>query len=90
MDNALKDIGKLRDIDIRAVDPQTLVDIRDVNINEQLNKDGRMRDYLQKIKNPYCYKQDKYVVKISFSDTQTTLSERLRELIVKVSNIHEV
>ena len=67
----------MRDIDVRTVDPDTLHDIRDVNVNMDLPKEKRMLDFLRQIGNPYCYRHGKYVVKVSFAETDLTLEDRM-------------
>ena len=64
-------------MDIRAVDPAALVDIRDVKVNTALPKRERILDFIRQIGNPYCYKCGKYVVKVGFSDAGTSLTQRL-------------
>ena len=72
----------MRDIDVRNVDPDTLVDIRDVSVNTNLPKDERMLDYLGQIKNPYCFKCGKTVVKVSFADNSATIEDRLEKYLL--------
>ena len=73
-------INSLREIDVRSVDPDTLRDIRDVKVNVELPKRERMLDFKQ-IGNPYCYRHGKYVVKVSYTDTDVTLQDRLLSYI---------
>lgn len=70
-------IEQLKNIDIRTVDPDTLVDIRDVKIDPELPREERLIEFVRQIKNPYCYKYGKAVIKISHEDTETTLEDRL-------------
>lgn len=71
------DIDAMQNVDIRTVDPETLMDIRDVEVNTELPKRERILDFIQQIGNPYCYRHGKYVVKISFTDTDATLEDRM-------------
>lgn len=71
------DIDAMQDVDIRTVDPETLTDIRDVEVNTELPKRERILDFIRQIGNPYCYRHGKYVVKISFTDTDVTLEDRM-------------
>lgn len=75
------DFEAMKNIDIRTVDPDSLVDINDVKINTNLPKKERIADFIQQIKNPYCYKSGKVVVKIGFSDTEATLEERMESFL---------
>lgn len=82
MDSLSKaDLEAMKNIDIRTVDPDTLVDINDIKINPKLPREERMVDFIRQIKNPYCYKCGKVVVKISFSDTEATLQDRMESLL---------
>lgn len=70
-------IEAMQSVDFRSVDPSTLRDIRDVTVNTSLPKRERILDFIRQIGNPYCYRHGKYVVKISFSDTDVTLEDRM-------------
>lgn len=71
------DIDAMQNVDIRTVDPETLTDIRDVEVNTELPKRERILDFIRQIGNPYCYRHGKYVVKISFTNTDATLEDRM-------------
>lgn len=64
-------------VDVRTVDAQTLVDIRDVHVNTELPVEERIQDYIRQIKNPYCFKCGKVIVKLRFAESGETLEERL-------------
>lgn len=70
-------IEAMRDVDIRTVDPATLRDIQDVKVNMALPKRERMLDFIRQIGNPYCFRRGKYIVKVSYTDTEVTLEDRL-------------
>ena len=72
-----ENLEAMRNVDVRTVDPATLRDIRDVKINTELPKEERILDFIRQIGNPYCYRHGKYVVKVSYADTDVTLEQRL-------------
>ena len=72
-----EEIEAMKNIDVRTVDISTLRDIRDVKVNTDLPKEERVLDFIRQIGNPYCYRHGKYVVKISFADTDVTLEQRM-------------
>ena len=74
-------IEAMQNVDIRSVNPDTLRDIRDVVINTDLPKRERILDFIRQIGNPYCYRHGKYVVKVSFAETDVTLEDRLLSYI---------
>ena len=75
------DLEQMKQVDIRTIDREELVDIRDVKMDETLPQEQRFIEFVRQIKNPYCYKCGKAVVKISFSDTEITLEERLEHYL---------
>ena len=74
-------LDAMQNVDVRAVDPATLRDIRDVEVNTALPKRERILDFIRQIGNPYCYRHGKYVVKVSFTDTYVTLEDRMLSYI---------
>ena len=74
-------VEAMRAIDLRTVNPDDLVDLRDVLIDDSLSRTDQIRSFLEQIKNPYCYKVGKTVVKVSFIDTETTIEDRLEHYI---------
>ncbi len=68
-------------VDVRTVDRSTLRDIRDVKVNTDLPKQERILDFMRQIGNPYCYRHGKYVVKVSFTETDVTLEDILLSYI---------
>ena len=74
-------VKAMQNVDIRTVDPAGLRDIRDVKVNTNLPKRERILDFIRQIGNPYCYRHGKYVVKVSFTDTDVTLEDRMLSYI---------
>lgn len=71
-----QDLQAMKNIDVRTVDRDTLVDINDVTINRKLSQEERLKDFVRQIGNPYCYKCGEAVIKVSFADTTATLEDR--------------
>lgn len=74
----------MKAVDVRTVDPSTLVDINDVKINADLPKNERILDFIRQIKNPYCFKCGKIVVKASFADTDVTVEDALENYLLSL------
>jgi hypothetical protein len=77
-------IDELKNVDIRTVDPDTLVDLRDVIINQDLTREERMIDFIKQIKNPFCYKNGKAIIKTSYADTEATLEDKLESYFLSL------
>lgn len=75
------DLSALKQVDVRTVSPDKLVDINDIKINTKLPQEERIQDFIRQIGNPYCYRCGKVIVKISFSDTDATLEDRMESLL---------
>lgn len=74
-------LEEMKTIDIRTVDPKTLVDRKSIKVDKQLPRDQRLKQYIEQIKNPYCYLDGDVVVKVSFTDDDVTLEERIKAYI---------
>ena len=75
---------EMRDIDIRSVDLDLLVDIKNVQINTSLPREERILNFIEQIKNPYCFKVGKVAVKVSFSDTDATIEDCLEHYLLSL------
>lgn len=72
---------EMKNVDIRTVDRDALVDIHDVKIDRTLPKEERIRSFVKQIKNPYCFKCGEVVVKMAFSDTAATLEDKMEHYL---------
>lgn len=75
------ELAQMKEVDIHTVDRESLMDIRDVKVDGKLPRQQRFDDFLRQIGNPYCYRCGKMVVKISFTDTEVTLEDRLEHYL---------
>lgn len=74
-------LEEMKNVDVRTVDPETLVDIMDIKIDEKLPKEERIKEYLRQVKNPYCFKVGSMVVKCSYSNDGVTIRDRFEQLV---------
>ena len=63
----------------QIVSPDDLVDLKDIQIDPSLPKEERIASFIRQVKNPYCYKCGKIVVKVGFEEG-TTLEEQLKTI----------
>ncbi|MCD8048568.1 MAG: hypothetical protein LUG52_03025 [Clostridia bacterium] len=70
-------ICKMKQTDIRTVNPNTLVERNDIAFSNNAPREQRIAEYVTKLKNPYCYKIDGTVVKVTFADCSETIDDRL-------------
>lgn len=74
-------VEEMKNVDVRTVSRDELVDIRDVHVDRSLPKEERIRSFVKQIRNPYCFKCGNVVVKTSFADTDVTLEERMEHYL---------
>ena len=77
-------LQEMKNVDVRSVDLESLIDINAVSINTSLPREDRLLDYIAQIVNPYCFRCGKTVVKIGFSDTGATLEDRLEGYLLSL------
>ena len=79
----LAELDTLSAVDIKTVDPEQLVDIRDISIHTELPREERILDFIRQIRNPYCFRHGKIVVKIGFSEAakETTMEEQFESYL---------
>lgn len=71
-------LKEMRDVDPRCVERSALRQRSSVRISRKKEKDERIRDYIKQIGNPYCYLDGKFVVKVSFQETDRTIEDCIR------------
>lgn len=82
---APEDLVRMKDMDIREAEREALTDILEIEIDKDLSDTEKKREFIRQIRNPYLYRQGEYVVKLSFADTDATLTDRLKEYIEHVA-----
>ena len=55
------------------------IDIREINIEETLPKEEKIKRFIEIVKNPYEFRVGEVKVRTSFSDTQVTMQERMTQ-----------
>lgn len=66
---------EMQNVDPRTVDRSTLVQRESIRIDPDGSREERILSYISQIKNPYCYLDGNTVVKIQFSETDTTIED---------------
>lgn len=63
---------------------EQLVDIRDVKIDRTLPTEERIRSFVEQIRDPYKFKVGDVVVKVSFANTQNTITDNFINMIASM------
>lgn len=80
-------IEELKNVDIRAVDAGSLMDVGEIAIDHSLPTQERIRDFIEKVKNPFCYLCNGMIVKVSYSDAGESLESRLAYLCMMMDGL---
>lgn len=72
-------LEKMKSVDVRTVDRDSLVDLNEIRIDDSLSPKERAEEFLKQIKNPYCFRVGKVVVKNVYSDDGVSLQERFEQ-----------
>ena len=72
-------IEEMKAVDVRTVDPETLVDVTKIKIDESLSKEERVAEFLRQVKNPYCFRVGNMVVKNVYINDGVSLRERFEQ-----------
>ncbi len=75
------DLNSLCQINIESCIPSELIDIRDVQIDRTKSVPQRMQDYFTAVRNPYLFKVDDVVVKISFNPKGKKFSDAIASVL---------
>lgn len=69
---------------VNATTADQLVDIRDVKIDRSLPSEERIKSFIEQIKNPYRFKVGNTVVRVSFANTQNTITDNFINMIASM------
>lgn len=72
-------IEEMKAVDIRTVEPEELVDVREISLDESLSKEERANEFARQVKNPYCFRVGDMIVKNVYSNNGVSLRERFEQ-----------
>ena len=78
MDITLERLQVMKNSTDEPINKESLVDIRDIKINQELSATDRILQFIALTKNPYLYKYGDKVVRVSFAETEVTFEERMK------------
>lgn len=74
----LAELKQLREMKLEETDDTILADAEQIQMDDTLPPTERMLDYLEKIKNPYCFLCGKTPVRVVFAENGEQLGTRLK------------
>lgn len=78
-------LEEMKNVDVRTVDPNELVDITQIKVDASLPREERIKSFIRQVKNPYCYRVGDVVVKSEYSNDGVTLTDRFQQLVTSMT-----
>ncbi len=78
------ELDALKDVDVRSVEKEGLVDIRKVEIDRSLPLEERKRAYLEAVGNPYAVRVGDMKVKVRFAEDGGSFEEAFENMLRNV------
>lgn len=83
-----EELQEMQNIDIRTANTDEIIDITDIEIDKKKSVSGRVKSYIEAVHNPFLVKVGDYTVKIGYSDCKETLNDRMKQFILKMTEIN--
>lgn len=76
-----KDISDMKDVDIRSVDKESLVDLDSIRIDSSQSVQERIQSFLQQIQNPYCFRIGDVAVKVNYKQDGPSFQQNFEDIL---------
>ncbi|MBS4930693.1 MAG: hypothetical protein KH020_05090 [Clostridiales bacterium] len=77
----LKELEQLKQVDVRTISHNELIDLKEIKIDEEASKKQRIQQFVEQIKNPFCFKVGEIVVSVGFSNDGISFEERMKQYL---------
>ena len=71
------DLEALKQVDVREIDLDSLVDIREIKLDQNLPRTQRIAEFIRQVKNPYCFRVGNVAVSVGFAEDGATFEEQM-------------
>ncbi|MFR5631422.1 MAG: DUF6870 family protein [Monoglobales bacterium] len=75
---------RMKNVDIRTVDKNQLVDLNSVVIDENKPIAERIESFVQQIQNPYCFRVGDIAVKVVYKEKGPTFQQNLEDMLMSL------
>lgn len=84
----VEELRRLEEQDIRQLKREDLDNAEDIVIDRSLPANRRMKEFLEKTKNPYAENVGDYILVVTYSkDTEDTLEDKMIQLAKRMTRI---
>lgn len=75
-----EELGRLKQVDIRTVKKEDLVELSEIKVDTKLPKLERVITYIKQVRNPYCYLWHGTIIKVSFKG-ERSITEHIKDAL---------
>lgn len=79
-------LDAMQSVDIRSVDKSALVNVQGLGFDNSLSGRERIKQLVETVKNPYCFRYGDLGVKIEFTDNGPALSDLLTDFLLRMKS----
>lgn len=79
----IEQLDAMKSVDIRTIDKDVLVNVQDFQFDNSFSKQERIRQVIERTKNPYCFRYGELGVKIEFTDGGPALGDLLTDFLLR-------
>lgn len=80
----IKILEEMKNMDIRTVDKNKLVDLNTVVIDESRPIAERVASFVQQIQNPYCFRVGDMAVKVVYQEEGPTFQQNFESMLLSL------
>lgn len=79
----LHDLSILKNVDLKEIDRDRIIDIKDIVIDMDKPKKDRIKAYLENTPNPYFVKCGDILIRMSFSDNDVCIDDCIERYLME-------
>ena len=84
----VEELKRMEDADIRDLKREELDDAGDITVDRKMPANRRMREFMEKTKNPYAQNVGDYILMVSYSKaSEETLEDKMIQLAKRMTRI---
>lgn len=81
---AWEQLEQMKNVDITKVDKDSLVDITEIYLDENLDQVERIERFIDQVKNPYAFRVGNVAVKVEYTPDGPPLSKCLESYLTTI------
>lgn len=84
----LEDLQRMEEVDIRTVNIEELLDLRDIQIDTKLLVEEKLRLFAEQTNNLYIHRIGDYVVKVRVQEEGPNIDDKVEKYLRHFAEIH--